>query len=244
MSKSYANSKDKDKKEKIKKETTKKVDTEDETTKKAKTEEKVTEKVKTEAKTTKKVDAEEEVTENVETEEETIETEEQTTEEDEYTDFNKAVEDTKNVAEKMFNDVVSSLKTRQEEWNKTLEEYKANKPPVDLLEYEDNLVVIIDTPRASKEDVSIMMSTDSIEVEIDFPETLEDEKECDCEDECDCEPKAVKVLRRERVSGKTKTIIPLPVEVDIKEVNAKFTDNELTITLPKLKGKKVDVEIV
>ena len=25
----------------------------------------------------------------------------------------------KNVAEKMFNDVVSSLKTRQEEWNKT-----------------------------------------------------------------------------------------------------------------------------
>ena len=51
-------------------------------------------------------------------------------------------------------------------------------------------------------------------------------------------------LRKERCSGKTKNIIDLPVEVDIKEVNASFKDNELTITLPKIRGKKVDVEIV
>ena len=131
----------------------------------------------------------------------------------------------------MFNDVVTTLKSRQSEWNKTLEEYKANKPAVDLLEYEQDLVIKLDVPKASKDDISIKMSTDSIEIEIDFPDYLEDEED-------------VKVLRRERCFGKTKNIIPLPVEVDMKEVKASFEDNELTITLPKIKGKKVDVEIL
>ena len=131
----------------------------------------------------------------------------------------------------MFNDVVTTLKSRQSEWNKTLEEYKANKPAVDLLEYEQDLVIKLDVPKASKDDISIKMSTDSIEIEIDFPDYLEDEED-------------VKVLRRERCFGKTKNIIPLPVEVDMKEVKASFEDNELTITLPKIRGKKVDVEIL
>ena len=141
------------------------------------------------------------------------------------------MEETKNIAEKMFNDVVSTLKSRQSEWNKTLEEYKANKPAVDLLEYEDNLIIKVDAPRASKDDISVKMSTDSVEIEIDFPDCIGDDEE-------------VKVLRKERCSGKTKNIIPLPVEIDIKEVKASFEDNELTITLPKIKGKKVDVEIL
>ena len=55
---------------------------------------------------------------------------------------------------------------------------------------------------------------------------------------------SVKVLRRERCSGKTKNVIPLPVEIELKEVKAAYEDNELVITLPKLKGKKVDVEIL
>ena len=132
----------------------------------------------------------------------------------------------------MFNDVISTLKARQNEWNKTLEEYKANKPAVDLLEYEDNLVIKLDAPRVSKDDISVKMSTEAIEIEIDFPE-------CNISDD-----EEVKVLRKERCSGKTKNIIPLPVEVDLKEVNASFEDNELTIVLPKIRGKKVDVEIL
>lgn len=191
--------------------------------------EKKEENIETEEETT------QETSENVETEEK-VENEEKTDSEEkeefDYKEYGKeTMEETKNVAEKMFNDVVKTLKSRQSEWNKTLAEYKANKPAVDLLEYEDRLVIKLDVPRASKEDVSIKMSTDSVEIEVDFPETLSDEED-------------VKVLRRERVTGKTKNIIPLPVEVDIKEVKAKFVDNELTLTIPKIKGKKVDVEIV
>lgn len=173
-----------------------------------------------------------------ETSEETEATEEESTEEateNEEFDYKvygkETVEETKNIAEKMLNDVVSTLKARQSEWNKTLEEYKANKPAVDLFEYEDNLVIKLDAPRVSKEDISVKMSTDTIEIEIDFPDCIADDEE-------------VKVLRKERCSGKTKNIIPLPVEVDLKEVNASFEDNELTITLPKIRGKKVDVEIL
>ena len=162
--------------------------------------------------------------------------EEKTSEEDaeefDYKVYGKeTVEETKSIAEKMFNDVVSTLKARQTEWNKTLEEYKANKPAVDLLEYEDNLVIKVDAPRVSKDDISVKMSTETIEIEMEFPESIDDDEE-------------VKVLRKERCSGKTKNIIPLPVEVDLKEVKASFEDNELTITLPKIRGKKVDVEIL
>ncbi len=166
-------------------------------------------------------------------EEETTEKEQKTEDEEfEYKVYGKeTVEETKNIAEKMFNDVVSTLKSRQSEWNKTLEEYKANKPAVDLLEYEDNLVIKLDAPRVSKDDISVKMSTESIEIEIDFPDCISEEED-------------VKVLRKERCSGKTKNIIPLPVEVDLKEVQASFEDNELTITLPKIRGKKVDVEIL
>ena len=177
--------------------------------------------------------ANEETTEET-SEETTEETSEEATENEEF-DYKvygkETVEETKSVAEKMFNDVISTLKARQNEWNKTLEEYKANKPAVDLLEYEDNLVIKVDAPRVSKEDVSVKMSTDTIEIEMDFPEYISEDED-------------VKILRKERCSGKTKNIIPLPVEVDLKEVKASFEDNELTITLPKIRGKKVDVEIL
>ncbi|MBR0472749.1 MAG: Hsp20/alpha crystallin family protein [Methanosphaera sp.] len=183
-------------------------------------------------------ETEEKTTTTQETVEDTVnestETSEEETEEKtncEYKEYGNENTEETNSIEKMFNDVVTTLKSRQSEWNKTLEEYKANKPAVDLLEYEQDLVIKLDVPKASKEDISIKMSTDSIEIEIDFPDYLEDEED-------------VEVLRRERCFGKTKNIIPLPVEVDIKEVKASFEDNELTITLPKIKGKKVDVEIL
>lgn len=143
----------------------------------------------------------------------------------------ETAEEARTMAEKMFNDVYSTLKSRQSEWNKTFEEYRANKPAIDLLEYEDKLVIKADLPRVTKDDISIQMSTESVEIEVDFTDELTEEKDA-------------KVLRKERCSGKTKSIIPLPVEVDLKEVKASFENNELVITLPKVRGKKVDVEIV
>jgi len=143
----------------------------------------------------------------------------------------ETVEETKSMAEKMFNDVVATLKGKQTDWNKLIDDYKTKKPSVDLLEYEDNLVIKVDLPRVNKDDIDVKMTTESVEIEVEFPDDLESEED-------------VKVLRRERCFGKTKNIIPIPVEVDIQEVNASFENYILTITLPKVKGKKVDVEIV
>jgi HSP20 family protein len=143
----------------------------------------------------------------------------------------ETVEETKNMAEKMINDVVDALKSKQTDWNKTLTEYKSKKPSVDLLEYEDELVIKVDLPRVSKEDVNVKMSNEAVEIEVDFPDEYESEED-------------VKILRRERCSGKTKNLIPLPVEVEVQEVQASFEDHVLTVSLPKVKPKKVDVEIV
>jgi HSP20 family protein len=75
------------------------------------------------------------------------------------------------------------------------------------------------------------MSNEAVEIEVDFPDEYESEED-------------VKILRRERCSGKTKNLIPLPVEVEVQEVQASFEDHVLTVSLPKVKPKKVDVEIV
>lgn len=163
------------------------------------------------------------------------ESEEDTTEDKKNFDYKvygkETVEETKNMAEKMLNDVVATLKSKQSDWNQILDEYKTKKPSVDMLDYEDDLVVKVDLPRVTKDAINVKMSNESIEIEVDFPDEYESEEN-------------VKVLRRERCSGKTKNIILLPVEVDIQEVKASFDDYVLTITLPKIKGKKVDVEIV
>ena len=167
-----------------------------------------------------------------ETEEECTCDKEEEKKEFDYKVYGKeTVEETKNMAEKMFNDVVATLKTKQTDWNKTLAEYKSRKPSVDVLEYEDDLVIKADLPRVEKDAINVKMSTESVEIEVDYPDEYEEEEN-------------VKVLRRERCSGKTKNIIILPVEVDIQEVKASFEDYVLTITLPKIKGKKVDVEIL
>ena len=174
-------------------------------------------------------EADEEV--EAEADEET-EADEEAEEKFDYRVYGKeTVEETKNMAENFFNDVVNTLKSKQTEWNKTIADYTSNKPSADLYEYEDELIIKVDLPRVEKENIDIKMSTESVEIEAEFPDDLEDESD-------------VKILRRERCSGKTKTIVYLPVEVDIKDVKASFEDYVLTITLPKIHGKKVDVEIV
>ncbi len=150
----------------------------------------------------------------------------------EYKSYGKeATEEARKTAEKVLGDIISTLKTKQNEFNKTVEGFKANKPPVDVFGTDEDLIIKIDLPRVTKDDISVKISTESVEIDVDFPDDLEEYDE-------------VKILRKDRCSGLTKTIIPLPEEVDINEVSADFKNNVLTITLPKIKGRKVDVEIV
>ena len=126
---------------------------------------------------------------------------------------------------------MSTLKAKQDDFNETINEYKTNKPPVDVLEYPEEIVIKTDLPRVTKEDINIQMNSEVVEIEVNFP----DEEETDDD---------VKVIRKERCAGLTKIGIVLTAEVDFKDVKATFEDQVLTLKLPKVKGKKVDVEIL
>ncbi len=185
--------------------------------------------------TEEKIEETEEKVEEEEKTEETKETKEEETEETEedpeYKVYGKATEEeTKNMAEKMFNDVVETLKLKQDDWNKTINDYRTNKPSVDLLEYDDKFVIKMDLPRVTKENVSIKMSADAVDIIVNFPDELAADEE-------------VKVLKKERCCGETKNIVLLPSEVNVNEVKATFTEGLLNLDLPKVKASKVDVEI-
>lgn len=173
---------------------------------------------------------EEETEEKVE---ETCDCEEETEEKTNYKVYGKEkTDDAREMAEKMINDVISSIKSKQKDLNKSFEEYTANKPPVDVVEYEENIVINMDIPRVSKDDVSVNITPENVEIIVEFPDLYTEDED------------VVKVLRKERCIGKTKNVIPIPVEVQTDKVKASFEDSQLTITLPKVQPKKVEVEIV
>lgn len=142
---------------------------------------------------------------------------------------NEVKDEAKKAADRILGDLFENIKSKQSEFNKTVEELRTNKPAFDLYVTEEDLVAKIDLPRVAKDDVSLKISTESIEVDAIFPEDI---------------PEDVKLIKSTRCSGLTKTVIPLPEEVAINEVTAEFEDSVLTITVPKIKGRKVDVEIM
>lgn len=142
---------------------------------------------------------------------------------------NEVKDEAKKAADRILGDLFENIKSKQSEFNKTVEELRTNKPAFDLYVTEEDLVAKIDLPRVAKDDVSLKISTESIEVDATFPEDI---------------PEDVKLIKSTRCSGLTKTVIPLSEEVAINEVTAEFEDSVLTITVPKIKGRKVDVEIM
>ncbi len=149
-----------------------------------------------------------------------------------YRTYGKQTSDeARGMAEKMLSDVYTTLRSRQSDWNQSLEEYRSKKPLVDFLEYPDRLELKMDLPRVKKDDIDLKMSPDSIEIIVNFPETID-------------KTEKVKVIRKERCTGQTKTLIDIPAEIDLNKVEATFENNVLSLVMPKVAGKKVDVEIV
>lgn len=183
-----------------------------------------------------KPEVEDNKTENIKTEPEDTQEQQQPKDEDiniEYEVYGKEVHDeAKKTVDSILGDIFSNLKSKQNEFNKTVEDLKSNKPAFDVLTTTENLIIKVDLPRITKDDLDVKISTEAVEIDANFPDDMEEYDD------------NIKILRRNRCSGLTKTIIPLPEEVAINEVKADFENNVLTITVPKIKGRKVDVEIV
>jgi HSP20 family protein len=105
-------------------------------------------------------------------------------------------------------------------------------PQIDVIERGDNLVVRADLPGLRKEDVSIDVQDDALTIQGERREEHEDTREG--------------VFLSERSYGRFFRSIPLPDGVSPDEVNAKFSDGVLEITMPRPKqetrrGRRIEI---
>ena len=143
---------------------------------------------------------------------------------------NEMRDEAKKTVDGIIGDIFSTLKSKQDEFNKTMGDIRSNKPQFDVFTTSEDLIVKVDLPRVKKEDIYLKVSTEAIEVDATFPDDLK-------------EYENIKIIRRDRCYGETKLLIPLPEEVAINEVKATFEDNVLTVAIPKIRGRKVSLDI-
>lgn len=139
----------------------------------------------------------------------------------------------KTVAEKMFEDMVSTIREKQIELEKAISEYTTTtaKPTMDVIETDENLIIKTDLPGVKKEDITIDLTEDSIDIMAKFEEKLE--------------IKEANYIKKERKYGEARRSMVLPSKIKVEEASAKFDNGVLTVELPKLEQKerfKVDID--
>ena len=129
-------------------------------------------------------------------------------------------EELRTTAEKMVNDVLKTLREKQEDLGKTINDYTAPTTPyVDVIDTSTEFIIIADLPGVEKDKLSVDVTEDSVTITTTFPEGMEGED--------------VTYLKRERGSGEVSRNIKLTDEIKIKDASANFEDATLTVTLPK-----------
>ncbi len=98
-------------------------------------------------------------------------------------------------------------------------------PSVDIKEEEGKLILAADIPGVEKEDVTINVKGDMLEISAEKKEETEDQEGG--------------YIRRERRYRKFYRAIQLPAEVDKAKVEATLKDGVLQISLPKVVGEEV-----
>ena len=141
-------------------------------------------------------------------------------------------EEKKTPTDNILNDIVSTIREKQEEIGKSLSEYSISsipKPLADIMETETSIIVITDLPGVKKEDIDVDISEDSIDIVAKFEDEIEEE--------------GANYIKKERSYGETRRSLSLPAKIDVKKATAKFKDSILTIKLPKLEAEKHKVDI-
>ena len=94
---------------------------------------------------------------------------------DKTVEFRENAEKTRKQAERKINEFISSLKDKQEELGKTISDYtSAEKPLTDVIDIEDAIIIKADLPRVKKEDVTVNITEDSVEITAKFDAADED----------------------------------------------------------------------
>ena len=106
------------------------------------------------------------------------------------------------------------------------------EPFVDVIDNGDKVVVAADIPGVEKEDLSVNISGDMLEISAERKKEAEEKKEG--------------YVRRERTYTSYYRAIPLPAEVDADKADATFENGVLEISMPKIqvpeKKKKIEIK--
>lgn len=139
-------------------------------------------------------------------------------------------EEIRTTAEKMVNDVFKTLREKQEDLGKTINDYTAPTTPyLDLIDTPEEFVLVADLPGVEKEDLSVDVTIESVTITAKFQEGMEGED--------------INYIKRERGSGEVTRTIKLPAEIKIKEASANFDESILTLKLPKEIAETQKLEI-
>jgi HSP20 family protein len=100
--------------------------------------------------------------------------------------------------------------------------------PIDLIEYDDELVATVELPGFEQDDVDIQVTDHTLRISADHEEAADEERESE----------TGHMLRHERRHETATRSIQLPEEVDKEAVNATMQHGILTVTLPKTESKR------
>ncbi len=147
-------------------------------------------------------------------------------------------------AEKVLNDIVARFRQGSDQINDAISDYntksedkkgsnktkKAMKPLVDVLETNDTVYLIADISGVKKDNISIGISKNSVELTVKYKE--------------DPEIEDAEFSQKERSYGETNRTVKLSSEIKVHEAKANFRNCTLTITLPKVVEDitKVDID--
>ena len=93
----------------------------------------------------------------------------------------------------------------------------------------ENHTVTAELPGVNKEQISLNILGNSLTITVNRKDIYMEENDKN------------KVFRRSESFQRTSRTVPFPHPIDEKRVQAKYQDGLLTITIPKLHGKKIDI---
>ncbi|CUU07432.1 HSP20 family protein [Candidatus Thermokryptus mobilis] len=136
-----------------------------------------------------------------------------------YSPF-KEIEMMEKEINKMFNDFFRSFDRGYE------------YPLMDIIDSKDDLVIYVEVPGVSKDDIKVKIHNDVLTIS-------GERKEPELPEKANC-------LIREREFGKFMRSVRLPYPIEVSKVSAEYKDGILKITLPKkeeVKPKEIQINV-
>ena len=134
-------------------------------------------------------------------------------------------------AEQLFNNALNAIKESQSDLERSINGYASTfsqKPRVDIIEDDLDIIIRADFPGFRKENIKIDVSDDILEISAVFQEEALLE--------------GAYYVKKEREYNEIKRVIELPAQIQIDHANAAFKNGVLQITLPKMGRTGVTVD--